>query len=96
MRTSAFAAAAILVLTHVMVLLFQYGTATASVWGDWIDTIAPLAAAVISWMVSQQAGPFGRRVWRLVAFSACLPHWAGTLTPTTTIICTLLGHDLAQ
>ena len=71
-RTSAFAAAAILLLTHVMVLLFQYGTASASMWGDWIDATAPLVATVIAWLVSRQSGPFGRRVWRLVAFSALL------------------------
>ena len=72
LRTSAFAAAAILLLTHVMVLLFQYGTASASMWGDWIDTATPLVATVIAWLVSRQSGPFGRRVWRLVAFSALL------------------------
>jgi PAS domain S-box-containing protein len=44
----------------------------ASLWGDWIDTAAPLVAAVICWMVSRQAGPFGKRVWRLVSFSALL------------------------
>ena len=59
-------------LVHGGVLAVRYGTDTASVWGDWIDTVAPLAAAVICWMVSQQAGPFGRRVWRLVAFSSLL------------------------
>jgi two-component system, cell cycle sensor histidine kinase and response regulator CckA len=71
-RTSALAAAAILLLTHGVVLAFWYGTANASVWGDWIDTAAPLIAAVLCWMVSRQAGPFGRRVWRLVAFSGLL------------------------
>jgi hypothetical protein len=71
-RTSAFAAAAILMLVHGAVLVFRYGTETASLWGDWIDTAAPLIAAVLCWMVSRQAGPFGRRVWRLVAFSSLL------------------------
>jgi two-component system cell cycle sensor histidine kinase/response regulator CckA len=71
-RTSAFAAAAILMLVHGAVLAFRYGTETASLWGDWIDTAAPLIAAVLCWMVSRQAGPFGRRVWRLVAFSSLL------------------------
>ncbi len=71
-RTSALAAAAILLLVHVAVLVLRYGTATASLWGDWIDTVAPLVAAVVCWMVSRQAGPFGKRVWRLVSFSALL------------------------
>src|SRR5438094_8350110 len=68
-RTTAIAAAATLILAHGAVLLLWYGTAKASLWGDWIDTLAPLVAAVVSWMVSRQAGPFGRRVWRLVTFS---------------------------
>ncbi len=71
-RTSAFAAAATLMLVHGAVLAFRYGTETASLWGDWIDIAAPLVAAVVCWMVSRQAGPFGRRVWRLVAFSSLL------------------------
>jgi two-component system, cell cycle sensor histidine kinase and response regulator CckA len=71
-RTSAFAAAAVLLLVHGAVLVFRYGTETASLWGDWIDTAAPLIAAVLCWMVSRRAGPFGRRVWRLVAFSSLL------------------------
>src|SRR5271170_5601380 len=71
-RTSALAAAVILMLVHGAVLVSRYGTATASVWGDWIDTAAPLVGAVVCWQVSRQAGPFGRRVWRLVAFSTLL------------------------
>lgn len=71
-RTSALAAAASLVLLHVGILVFRYGSAAASVWGDWIDTAAPLVAVVISWLASRQAGPFGKRVWRLVAFSSLL------------------------
>jgi two-component system, cell cycle sensor histidine kinase and response regulator CckA len=59
-------------LVHGAVLAFRYGTETASLWGDWIDTAAPLIAAVMCWMVSRQSGPFGRRVWRLVAFSGLL------------------------
>ena len=59
-------------LVHGAVLIARYGTDTASLWGDWIDTAAPLAGAVVCWLVSRQAGPFGRRVWRLVAFSALL------------------------
>lgn len=72
LRTTAIAAAALLVLVHVGVLVFRYGTATASLWGDWIDTAAPLVAAFVCWWTSRQAGPFGRRVWRLVGFSALL------------------------
>jgi len=72
LRTTALAAAAILVLVHGAVLIFRYGTDTASVWGDWIDTVAPLVGAVVCWMVSRQAGPFGKRVWRLVALSSLL------------------------
>ena len=72
LRTSAIAAAAILMLVHVAVLLFRYGTETASLWGDWIDTIGPLVAAVVCWIVSRQAGPFGRRVWRFTSLSALL------------------------
>ena len=71
-RTSALAAAATLILVHGGVLAFRYGTETASLWGDWIDTAAPLVAAVVCWIVSRQAGPFGRRVWRLVALSALI------------------------
>lgn len=71
-RTTALAAAAALVLLHVGILAFRYGSQLASVWGDWIDTAAPVVAAVICWLASRQAGPFGKRVWRLVAFSALL------------------------
>ena len=72
LRASAIAAAGLLVLIHVGILTVRYGTETASLWGDWIDTIAPLIAAVICFLVSRQSGPFGRRVWRLVGFSALL------------------------
>jgi PAS domain S-box-containing protein len=71
-RTPAFAAAAILILGHGLVVAVRYGTETASLWGDWIDTLAPVTAAAICWMVSRQAGPFGKRVWRLVCLSALL------------------------
>jgi len=71
-RTSALAAAAILLGVHATVLALRYGTDTASLWGDWIDTAAPLVAAVICWMVARQAGPFGKRVWRLVCASFLL------------------------
>ena len=68
-RTTAMAAASGLILLHGAVLLLWYGTAKASLWGDWIDTAAPLAGSVVCWVVSRQAGSFGKRVWRLVAFS---------------------------
>jgi len=72
LRTSAIAAAVALILVHVGILAVRYGTETASVWGDWIDTLAPVTAAVVCWLTAQHAGPFGRRVWRLVAFSCLL------------------------
>ena len=72
LRTSATAAAAILILAHVLVLSVRYGTDTASVWGDWIDALAPVVAAVVCWQTSRRAGPFGQRVWRLVAVSSLL------------------------
>jgi PAS domain S-box-containing protein len=72
LRTSAVAIAAVLILTHVAVLLFRYGTDMASLWGDWIDALAPLVASIVCWAASNRAGPFGRRVWRLVCFSALL------------------------
>jgi len=71
-RTSAIAAAAILIVIHATVLAVRYGTETASLWGDWIDTAAPLAGAAICFMVARRAGPFGGRVWRLVGFSLLL------------------------
>ncbi len=72
LRASAWAIAAVLISVHAGVLLTQYGTESASVWGDWIDAAAPLSAAVICWLVAQRSGPFGKRVWRLVSLSALL------------------------
>ncbi len=72
LRTSAITAAGALIVVHVWVLVTRYGSDTASVWGDWIDTLAPLVATVVCWVASRKAGPFGRRVWRLVAFSMLL------------------------
>ena len=72
LRTSAIAAAALLVLVHAGVLALRYGSDFASLWGDWIDAIAPLIAAIICWRASQLAGRFGRRLWRLTSFSALL------------------------
>ncbi len=72
LRTSAVAAAVILLVVHVSVLALRYATDTASVWGDWIDAIAPSVAAVIAWRASLLAGPFSKRLWRLVSLSALL------------------------
>jgi two-component system, cell cycle sensor histidine kinase and response regulator CckA len=72
LRTSAIAAASILLLVHVSVLALRYGSDTASLWGDWIDTIGPLVAAFFCWRTSRLAGPFGRRVWQLTSLSALL------------------------
>jgi len=72
LRTSAIVAAAILVCVHVSVLVLRYASDTASLWGDWIDTLTPLVASVVCWLSSRRTGPFGKRVWRLAAFSALL------------------------
>jgi hypothetical protein len=71
-RAYALAAPAVLIGVHGAILALRYGTETASLWGDWIDTAAPLTGAIICWMVSRQAGPFGKRVWRLFGFSFLL------------------------
>jgi len=72
LRRTALAAAAILIVAHVSVIALRYGTDTASVWGDWIDTLAPLVASIVCWQASRKAGRYGKRVWRLVAFAALL------------------------
>src|SRR5215469_1709966 len=72
LRTSALALAGCLLCVHIGILLFHYGSGAASLWGDWIDTLTPLVAAVVCWLVSLRSGPFGRRVWRLVSLSALL------------------------
>src|SRR5277367_946380 len=71
-RVPAIAAAAVLVFGHIILLGFRFGTETASVWGDWFGVAAALLAAITSWLASSSAGPFGRRVWRLVSFSLFL------------------------
>ena len=79
-RTSAIAAAAILLGVHVGVLALRYGTSTASLWGDWIGAAsAPLLAAVVSWVAARDSGAFGKRVWRLVALSLALASVGGVL-----------------
>src|SRR5208337_1945887 len=71
-RKPAILAAAILIVAHLALLLFRYGTHFASLWGDWIGSTALLLAAVVCWFTSRRSGPFGRRVWRLVSFSIAL------------------------
>ncbi len=71
-RASALAAAALLIVIHVAVLLLHYGTQTASLWGDWLTGIANLVAAIASGIAARHAGPFGKRVWRLMSFSLFL------------------------
>jgi two-component system, cell cycle sensor histidine kinase and response regulator CckA len=71
-RKSAIVAAAILIVVHVVLLVTRYGTPAASLWGDWIGSIAGFVGALASWSASRRSGPFGRRVWRLVCFSIAL------------------------
>jgi two-component system cell cycle sensor histidine kinase/response regulator CckA len=82
LRSSALAAAAILVVVHLAILAISYGTQFASVWGHWTDAVSALFAAVVSWYAARQSGAFGRRVWRLVSLSlllAFLSQFAYTL-----------------
>jgi len=71
-RKFAMAAAAILVVVHLILLTFRYGTHLASLWGDWIGSAAVMLAAVASWSASRRSGSFGKRVWRLISFSLAL------------------------
>jgi len=71
-RKYAMAAAAILVVVHLILLTFRYGTHFASLWGDWIGSAAVLLAAVVSWSASRRSSSFGKRVWRLISFSLAL------------------------
>ena len=66
-RASALSIATILMGVHIAVLLSRYRTATASLWGDWIDALTPFAAGVTCWLASRRARAFGKRVWRLVS-----------------------------
>jgi PAS domain S-box-containing protein len=75
-RKSAIAAAVILVVVHLVLLALRYGTPFASVWGDWIEVVAALLAAVVCWSTSRRSGPFGKRVWRMVSFSLGLAFLA--------------------
>jgi PAS domain S-box-containing protein len=79
-RRSAVAAAAILVAVHGLVLVFRYGTDSASLWGDVIGTsAAPFLASLAAWFAAQDSGAFGRRVWRLVALSLLLAAVGGVV-----------------
>ena len=71
-RAPALALAALLIVIHVTVLLLRYGTQIASLWGDWLAGVAAFSAAIACGLAARNAGPFGKRVWRLVAFSAFL------------------------
>jgi two-component system cell cycle sensor histidine kinase/response regulator CckA len=71
-RKSAILAAAVLIVLHVGMLAARYGTPVASLWGDWIGSIAGFVGALASWDASRRSGPFGKRVWRLVCFSIVL------------------------
>lgn len=78
LRTSAIAAASILVLVHVSVLLLRYGSDTASLWGDVIGAAAaPLLASIAAWFASYNSAAFGKRVWRLTALSFLLAAVGG-------------------
>jgi PAS domain S-box-containing protein len=80
LRTSAIAAAAILLLVHVSVLALRYGSDTASFWGDAIGAAAaPLVAAIAVWAAARDSAPFARRVWRLMALSLLLASAGGVL-----------------
>jgi PAS domain S-box-containing protein len=71
-RKAAIIAAAILIVAHLALLAFRYGTHFASLWSDWVGTASVLLAAVVSWSASRRSGSFGKRVWRLVSFSLAL------------------------
>src|SRR5271157_1446010 len=71
-RNSAILAAAILIVAHLALLTFRYGTHFASLWSDWIEAAAALLAAVVSWSASRRSGSFGKRVWRLTSFALAL------------------------
>jgi PAS domain S-box-containing protein len=71
-RKAAIVAAAVLIVVHVGMLAARYGTPVASLWGDWIGSIAGFVGALASWSASRRSGPFGKRVWRLICFSVVL------------------------
>ncbi|MGA8645765.1 MAG: PAS domain S-box protein [Candidatus Sulfotelmatobacter sp.] len=71
-RKSAIAAAAVLVVVHLLLVTVRYGTQFAALWGNWIGAVSALLAAVVCWSVSRRADSFGKRVWRLVSLSLFL------------------------
>jgi PAS domain S-box-containing protein len=71
-RRSVIAAAVVLIVAHVVLLIVRYGAPAASLWGDWIGSLACLLAALASWSAARRSGSFGKRVWRLVSFSLFL------------------------
>jgi len=80
LRTTALAAAAVLILVHVSVLVVGYGSDTASFLGDIIGAAGmPFLAAIAAWYASRNSASFARRVWRLVALSLLLASAGGVL-----------------
>jgi two-component system cell cycle sensor histidine kinase/response regulator CckA len=75
LRSSAIVAAAGVVLVHGAVLVFRYGTRTASLSGDWIGAVVIVLAAMTCWSAANRSGSFGKRVWRLIFFSLILALW---------------------
>src|SRR5271169_2082400 len=71
-RRYALAAAASLIVVHLLLVTFRYGTHFASLWSDWVGTAAVLLAASVCWSTSRRSGSFGKRVWRLVSVSLAL------------------------
>jgi two-component system cell cycle sensor histidine kinase/response regulator CckA len=71
-RKPTIAAAALLIVAHVVLLTVRSGTQFASLWGDWIVAATVLLAVIACWSTSRRSGPFGKRVWRLVSFSLAL------------------------
>ena len=67
-----------MILAHVSVLLWRYGSDTASFWGDVIGAaLMPLVAAVAVWVAARDSAAFARRVWRLVALSLLIAGAGG-------------------
>src|SRR5580658_4627780 len=71
-RNFAIAAAAVLIVAHLALLVLDYGTGFASLWGDWITAATVVVAIVVCWSTSRRSGPFGKRVWRLISLSLFL------------------------
>jgi len=65
-------AAVLLVVGQLFLFSPRFDKSTASLWGDLILAAAALLAAVACWFASRTAGPFSKRVWRLVALSLLL------------------------